>query len=134
VFSGFSFAGAYEDIYLFTKEVERWGNVSIQEVIKRHKKGGGEDKPAFYFDFINTIGLVPAAMLIGAITEDNSKYQSTKAARLLAESFKKYSLTDEMIVRGGLQGVRASLERRNVEIEPELMDDWSTRLEEMSRS
>lgn len=99
VFSGFNFRFAYPDIYAFVEQVESAGGFSIQEVIKRHKNGGGYDKPKLYFDFINTIGLVPAAMLIGAMTEDDIKYQSTEAARLLAKSFSEFSLADELISR-----------------------------------
>lgn len=101
IFSGFNFAFAYPDIYSFVEQVESSSGLNIQEVIKRHRKGGGEDKPKFYFDVINTIGLVPAAMLISAMTEDDIKYQSTEAGRLLAESFKEYSLADELTVRNG---------------------------------
>lgn len=134
VFSGFNFDFAYPDIYSFVEQVESSSNLSIQEVIKRHKKGGGEDKPGFYFDFINTIGLVPSAMLISAMTEDDIKYQSTEAGRLLAESFTEYSLADELTVRNGWEGVLAFLKRGDVELDSELSAYWSERLEKLASS
>lgn len=134
IFSGFNFDFAYPDIYSFVEQVESSSNLSIQEVIKRHKKGGGEDKPKFYFDFINTIGLVPSAMLISAMTEDDIKYQSTEAGRLLAESFTEYSLADELIVRNGWEGVLAFLKRGDVELDAELSAYWSERLEKLANS
>lgn len=134
VFSGFNFDFAYPDIYSFIERVESVGNLSIQEVIKRHKKGGGEDKPKFYFDLINTIGLVPAAMLIGAMTEDDIRYQSTEAGRLLAQSYAEYSLADELMVRNGWDGVLTFLERGDVELDDELLAYWSERLRKLANS
>ena len=73
-------------------------------------------------------------MLISATTEDDIKYQSTEAGRLLAESFTEYSLADELTVRNVWEGVLTFLKQGNVELDTELSVYWSERLEKLANS
>lgn len=134
VFSGYNMDEGYADIYDFVESCEAAGGFSISDVILSHKKGGGADKAAFYFDWINRIGLVPTAMLAGAMTEDDLKYQSTEAGRNLAEVFMEHGLAEELIVRAGWDGVFARYKRLGEEFTQKDNEIWTSRLQRLIES
>ena len=134
VFSGFYFDYAYPDIYAFVQRVEMAGGINIQEMMRSHNRDNGENKAEFYFSCINTIGLIPSAMLVGAMTEDDIQYQSTKAGRQLAEVFGEFSLPDELVVRNGWEGIMAYFERENIEMTEKIVEFWRNRLDKLHNS
>lgn len=134
IFSGFHFSSAYSDVYSLVEDVDGCGHMSLQEIIARHKKVDSANKPRLYFDLINSLGLVAAAMLIATPTRNDMQHQSMKASKLFKKATQDYCLIEELTLRNGWEGVVASLKRNGIPLDEELTNYYHEWLNELANS
>lgn len=129
VYSGKYFRDSYADIYNYIREIELTTGVSIDDLIR-----SSSSKYDFYLKLVNEFGLTNAAMMCGAMTADDIKYQSTDAGRELAGILSEHGPREELMVINGTEGVIKRFERHGKELSDEVLRSWCEYIGELSQS
>jgi hypothetical protein len=100
VFSGRAFHDWYGSVYWPIYQVEEPNRLKIGDVMRQHRLGGGgEQKPFFYANLANRIGMSVTAMLTGYMPTQVAAMQSPRSAREFSATLKDTLLQDEVILR-----------------------------------